>query len=126
MKPPCYIKIAGKTDDDKLKLLVFFAFFRKMDTTQTKGGLLFLKRVSLFESPLRGGWGGAALSATASSKGVFSFTKENTPFETPRERLALRGFGLEGLHALRSGGAVYVASPRAFCVSILVATARTP
>ena len=41
MKPPCYIKIAGKTGDDKLKLLVFFAFFRKMDTTQTKGGFSF-------------------------------------------------------------------------------------
>ena len=30
------------------------------------------------------------------AKGVFSFAKENTPFISPRERLALRAFGSKG------------------------------
>ena len=59
----------------------------------------------------------------------YSLSEENTPFETPRERRGaspstpdIVGFGLEGLHALRSVGAVYVAAPRAFCVSVHAAT----
>ena len=90
---------------------------------------LFLrpKRGSPFDSPLRGGWGlqrhwrcmnSAALCAAARERG-YSLSEENTPFESPRERRGaspstpdIAGFGLEGLHALRSVGAVYVASPR--------------
>lgn len=73
------------------------------------------------------------LLALHETKGVFSFAKENTPFGTPRERRgafpstpSIGSPDLEGLHALRSVSAVYVAAPRAFCVSIHLSTARTP
>ena len=56
--------------------------------------------------------------AGGESKGPFSFAKENGPFETPRERTReapstpdIAGLILERLHALRSAGAVYMASP---------------
>ena len=80
-----------------------------------------------FDSPLRGGGEGsacwrcidsAALCAAARQRG-YSLSEENTPFGTPRERRGaspstpdIAGLQLEGLHALRSAGAVYVASPR--------------
>ena len=91
---------------------------------------LFLRpeRGSPFDSPLRGGWGlqrrwrcivSAALCAAARQRG-YSLSEENTPFASPRERRGaspstpdIAGLQLEGLHALRSAGAVYVASPRA-------------
>ena len=48
----------------------------------------------------------------------YSLSKENTPFGTPRERRGetpstpdIAGLELEELHALRSVGAVYMASP---------------
>ena len=63
-----------------------------------KGGILFPKRIPPFEPPEKG--------------------KGSCPL-TPH----IAGFGLEGLHALRSVSAVYVASPRVFCVSVHVATA---
>ena len=53
-----------------------------------KGGILFPKRIPPFEPPEKG--------------------KGSCPL-TPH----IAGFGLEGLHALRSVSAVYVASPRA-------------
>ena len=53
-----------------------------------KGGILFPKRIPPFEPPEKG--------------------KGSCPL-TPH----IAGFGLEGLHALRSLSAVYVASPRA-------------
>ena len=81
-----------------------------------------------FDPSLRGGWGlqrrwrcivSAALCAAARQRG-YSLSEENTPFASPRERRGaspstpdIAGFGLEGLHALRSVSAVYVASPRA-------------
>ena len=52
-----------------------------------KGGILFPKRIPPFEPPEKG--------------------KGSCPL-TPH----IAGFGLEGLHALRSVGAVYVAAPR--------------
>ena len=42
----------------------------------------------------------AAPAALYGSKGVFSFAKENTPFETPRERLDIAGEQLEELQCL--------------------------
>ena len=51
-----------------------------------KGGILFPKRIPPFEPPEKG---------------------EGCPPSTPD----IAGFRLEGLHALRSAGAVYVASP---------------
>ena len=42
----------------------------------------------------------AAPQALHGSKGVFSFAKENTPFETPRERLDIAGEQLEELQCL--------------------------
>ena len=87
---------------------------------------------SLLIPPLRGGWGlqrrwrcivSAALCAAARQRG-YSLSEENTPFASPRERRGaspstpdIAGFGLEGLHALRSVGAVYMASPWIFCES---------
>ena len=59
------------------------------------------------------------------AKGVFSFRREY-PLLNPQRKA--RGVPLdprhckEGLHALRSVGAVYVAAPRAFCVSVHAAT----
>ena len=57
------------------------------------------------------------VGAAAGQRGC-SLSKENTPFGTPRERQggfpldpAIAGLQLEGLHALRSVGAVYMASP---------------
>ena len=63
-----------------------------------KGGILFPKRIPPFEPPEKG--------------------KGSCPL-TPH----IAGFGLEGLHALRSVSAVYVASPRVFCKSLPVSTA---
>ena len=63
----------------------------------------------------------------------YSLLEENTPFVSPREGRGafpstpdIASLRLEGLPGLRNGSAVYVASPRAFCESFLVATARTP
>ena len=60
----------------------------------------------------------AAPVALHESKGIFSFAKENIPFGTPRERKGpcpltphIGSLQLEELHALRSVGAVYMASP---------------
>ena len=52
-------------------------------------------------------------------RGIFSFSKENIPLTPPRERDEgpspstphIAGLILERLHALRSVGAVYMASP---------------
>ena len=52
---------------------------------------------------------GAARDAAASPKGVFSFVKENTPFENPRERLLLAVSRLKGC------GASGVEVPAKFC-----------
>ena len=52
---------------------------------------------------------GTARDAAASPKGVFSFVKENTPFENPRERLLLAVSGLKGC------GASGVEVPAKFC-----------
>ena len=48
----------------------------------------------------------------------YSLLEENTPFKSPRERRGespstpdIASLELEGLHALRSVGAVYMASP---------------
>ena len=40
--------------------------------------------------------GEGSADGAARAKGVFSFAKENTPFISPRERLALRAFGSKG------------------------------
>ena len=83
----------------------------------------------LFYSPLARGAGGvqrAALHelvqhfALLPEKGGILFPKRIPPFEPPEKGKGscpltphIAGFGLEGLHALRSVSAVYVASPRA-------------
>ena len=90
---------------------------------------LFLRPEGRRDSaPLFEGWVGcsacwrcidsAALCAAARQRG-YSLSEGNTPFGTPRERRGaspstpdIAGLQLEELHALRSGGAVYVASPR--------------
>ena len=57
------------------------------------------------------------MRAAAPQRG-YSLSEENTPFESPRERRGeypstpdIAGLELEELHALRSVGAVYMASP---------------
>ena len=83
----------------------------------------------LFYFPLARGAGGlqrAALHelvqhfALLPEKGGILFPKRIPPFEPPEKVKGscpltphIAGFGLEGLHALRSVSAVYVASPRA-------------
>ena len=60
--------------------------------------------------------GGGAACAPRHQRG-YSLYEENTPFESPRERRGIpstpdiAGLELEELHALRSEGAVYMASP---------------
>ena len=56
--------------------------------------------------------------ARRSTKGGYSLSEENTPFESPRERRGegpstpdIAGLQLEELHALRNVSAVYMASP---------------
>ena len=85
-----------------------------------KGGILFPKRVSLFDSPLRG-MVGLQRFALLPGKGGILFPKRIPPFEPPEKGEGcppstpdIAGSMLEGLHALRSAGAVYVAAPRAF------------
>ena len=60
---------------------------------------------------------GGAACAPRHQRG-YSLFEENTPFESPRERQGaspstpdIAGLVLEELHALRSVGAVYMASP---------------
>ena len=55
--------------------------------------------------------------------GVSLFGKEIPLPYTHPEKIYIAGFRLEGLHALRSVGAVYVAAPRVFCVSLPLSTA---
>ena len=69
----------------------------------------------LFSRPQ--GAGSIAARTPRHQKG-YSLSEENTPFESPRERRGaspstpdIAGLVLEELHALRSVGAVYVASP---------------
>ena len=57
------------------------------------------------------------MRAAAPQRG-YSLSEENTPFESPRESRGeypstpdIAGLELEELHALRSVGAVYMASP---------------
>ena len=105
-----------------------------------KKGYSLLEEVSPLLPPSRGMGGcsalrcmdSAALSATVRQRG-YSLLEENTPFVSPREGRGafpstpdIGSLQLEGLHALRSVGAVYVASPRVFCESLPVSTARTP
>ena len=56
-------------------------------------------------------------------KGGILFRKREYPLFIPQRKACIAGFGLEELHALRSVGAVYVASPRVFCKSLPVSTA---
>ena len=109
-----------------------------MRCCQKRGYSLSEEGIPFDSSPSRGGAGGcsalrcivsAALCAAARQRG-YSLSEENTPFGTPRERRGespstpdLGSLQLEGLHALRSAGAVYVASPRVFCGSLPLATA---
>ena len=66
-----------------------------------------------------GGRGALPSRSLGVPKGIFSFAKENIPLTPPRERDEgpspstphIAGLILERLHALRSVGAVYMASP---------------
>ena len=53
------------------------------------------------------------LFALLPDKGGVLFCEREHPLCIPQRKACIAGFGLEGLHALRSVGAVYVASPRA-------------
>ena len=55
---------------------------------------------------------GSAVGA-ARGKGGVLFRKREHPLYIPQRKACIAGFWLEGLHALRSVGAVYVAAPRA-------------
>ena len=41
----------------------------------------------------------------------YSLSQKRIPLFIPQRKACIAGFWLEGLHALRSGGAVYMASP---------------
>ena len=56
------------------------------------------------------GKGNAALDAAAKPKGVFSFAKENTPFEIPRERLA------SAVSGMKEFGTCPTRVPAKFCI----------
>ena len=90
-----------------------------------KGGILFPKRLPLLIPPSRGGVQRAALHelvqlfALLPDKGSILFPKRIPPLEPPEKGEGspprppdIGSLQLEGLHALRSVSAVYVASPR--------------
>ena len=74
-----------------------------------KGGILFPKRMLSFYLPYEGGEVAAPM-ALHGAKGVFSFRREY-PLFIPQRKAYIAGLSLEELHALRSVGAVYMASP---------------
>ena len=57
--------------------------------------------------------GEGSADGAARGKGGVLFRKREHPLYIPQRKAYIAGFWLEGLHALRSVGAVYVASPRA-------------
>ena len=63
-----------------------------------------------FFYPAMGGGGCSAVGA-ARGKGGVLFRKREHPLLNPQRKAYIAGFWLEGLHALRSVGAVYMASP---------------